>query len=774
MFERDRRLLEERRFSLLGLELKDSSVCRDVEYVVAERIRAGLADPGTKKIFAKVAEEEEGADLEVSYEEASAKKDEVVARMGSLMESLRRVESRLWSAVEARERVSPTPREQIVAMVVWGLMAIDLSVFGILGLKRFLPESDVLHIDPSGLRLWFWGLLLAWLIHSPLGVLLGRRERIERRLGIPEHEEAVDAAEARCEFAAENLAAVSVRELVNERLVSFSTRFRLFDSSGLRSLADPEREVSTAASEELSNLLVSLSSGSIGLSGPRGVGKTTLIDSFAKGRSVPLERERVGLVVSAPVKYDAKEFVLHLFASLCERVIGDEKLARLQSRERVSFQDRRRVGLIGLLGLAALIVGAIGGAMLLFDKTAPEGPRETAYVLFAVAGLAVVACFQLVARSDIDWEGLGLPGVARLFGGPRYMPLGTPERRALGLLEEIRFQQTVSANVSGAARLPLGISFGSESSVTMARTPWSLPEAVESFRRYAASLARDNYLVIGIDELDKMGSDESAREFLNNVKGVFGVDGCYYLVSVSDDAMAGFERRGMPVRDVFDSSFDAVQRVGYLTLEESRAVLESRVVGLPVPYQCLCHCLAGGLPRDLIRITRELVHQAHATETDSLSELTAAVVGAELRAKAAGAIEVSRGLGGENDDHLQKWLDAQGDAFAGPETLREIVSRLWGGSSPIALELGTFDYYAATILELFGDDRDLAVSLQADADPTSIDRRAVEVVETMARARQQFSISPGLAWERIAEAREKVDLSLWDDPRKGKAISFGS
>ena len=340
--------------------------------------------------------------------------------------------------------------------------------------------------------------------------------------------------------------------------------------------------MSTAASEELSTLLASLSSGSIGLSGPRGVGKTTLIDSFARGRSVPLERERIGLVVSAPVKYDAKEFVLHLFASLCERVIGEERIDQLQSSERVSLHDRRRAQLIGVLGVAALGLAAVAAAMLIFDKTAPEGPQETAYVLFALAGVVAFGWVEFAFRSDLDWDGLGLRWVSRLFGS-RHGPLGTPTRRALNLLEQIRFQQSISSSVSGGASLPFGVAIGAESSVTMARTPWSLPEAVEAFRRYATSLTAESYLVIGIDELDKMGSDASAKEFLNNIKGVFGVDGCYYLVSVSDDAMAGFERRGMPVRDVFDSSFDAIQRIGYLTLDESRAMSAAVSSDCPCP-----------------------------------------------------------------------------------------------------------------------------------------------------------------------------------------------
>lgn len=41
--------------------------------------------------------------------------------------------------------------------------------------------------------------------------------------------------------------------------------------------------------------------------------------------------------------------------------------------------------------------------------------------------------------------------------------------------------------------------------------------------------------------------------------------------------------------------------VPQLTAGESARLLERRVIGLPVVFAMLCHCLSGGLPRDLIR-----------------------------------------------------------------------------------------------------------------------------------------------------------------------------
>jgi hypothetical protein len=129
---------------------------------------------------------------------------------------------------------------------------------------------------------------------------------------------------------------------------------------------------------------------------------------------------------------------------------------------------------------------------------------------------------------------------------------------------------------------------------------------VNEFRTFARTVAAEVHrsghrIFIGVDELDKIGSPDQAEQFLNEIKGIFGVPYLYFVVSVSDDALTAFERRGLPLRDAFDSSFDEIIHVDPLDYAESRRLLYRRVIGLSEPYVALCHCLAGGLPRDLIR-----------------------------------------------------------------------------------------------------------------------------------------------------------------------------
>ena len=119
--------------------------------------------------------------------------------------------------------------------------------------------------------------------------------------------------------------------------------------------------------------------------------------------------------------------------------------------------------------------------------------------------------------------------------------------------------------------------------------------------------------------------------------------------------MSYFERRGLPVRDVFDSTFDDVVYVPYLDYEGSRALLARRIIGLPLPFVALLHCLSGGLPRDLIRAARELVDVAPGTTLERVSLL---MTRKTLARKLDGARIAARGFASESQVRvLVEWLD---------------------------------------------------------------------------------------------------------------------
>jgi hypothetical protein len=179
---------------------------------------------------------------------------------------------------------------------------------------------------------------------------------------------------------------------------------------------------------------------------------------------------------------------------------------------------------------------------------------------------------------------------------------------ALRCLENIQFQYSYTSGSSGSIKLPALLESSSNQASTLQGIRAIFPEIVHEYKEFVKSAisALNIVLVIGIDELDKLDTS-NVQLFLNDIKALFGIENCYYLISVSEDAMSSFELRGIPFRDVFDSTFDTILRVDYLSFDEARNLIDKRVIGLPSILFAFIYCMAGGLPRELIRYCRNVL-----------------------------------------------------------------------------------------------------------------------------------------------------------------------
>lgn len=215
---------------------------------------------------------------------------------------------------------------------------------------------------------------------------------------------------------------------------------------------------------------------------------------------------------------------------------------------------------------------------------------------------------------------------------PREPELVTRCRDHLYRLQTV---QSVSYGASGggaAGALALSSTYGT----SITASPLTLPELVEELRCTLADIAEDGQVperrvLVTIDEIDRLGTTAAALEFLGGIKAVLGVTGVHFLISVSEDVGASFVGRGLPARDLVDSTFDDVMHVRPCTLQESTAILERRVRGIPQPFVSLVHALAGGVPRDLIRYSREVMALRKNRDVAELRPLAAWLVAGEMR-----------------------------------------------------------------------------------------------------------------------------------------------
>ncbi|WP_410657804.1 hypothetical protein [Amycolatopsis sp. lyj-112] len=535
--------------------------------------------------------------------------------------------------------------------------------------------------------------------------------------------------------------------------------------------------VRTAAVKRLRRIVDRAESVAVALAGHRGTGKTTSIRSLEQGllsrsdQAAPLV-----VVASAPAAYEARDFVLHLHALLCKAVLAKVSTGqaavtgRTRRRRALGRALRNAVSFVVVLSVVAAIVWLLWGGtplqagkdLLAFASDVATG-RMTPQELWTgqpvrrliVVGLLVLFLLRLV---------FGV--LAACVSAVRWTVNRRRDTRLAGLrrlteqqLDRIRFLQTYTTGWSGKLSMPLKGEAGRTWSTQRAEQQLTHPEVVDKFREFAELAAWRlraekvaGRVVIAIDELDKIGEPEKAHQFINDVKGVFDVPGCLFFVSVSDDAVLGFEQRGLGVRDAFDSAFSEMVRLEPFTLDESRLWIALRLRGISEQFCYLAHCLSGGLPRDLKRCVVEMVDLANEVYQPSLEVITRSLVAGELagktRAFTATAVTLER-----SPELVALTTDLLSIPGTGtPGELAELAGRLVLDDSEATAPIsdlrwhsGCFVLFCATVLELFDD------ALTGDRLNPGLHRLAV--------VRQRMAMHPRQAWDDLVEFRKDRGLA---------------
>ncbi len=436
----------------------------------------------------------------------------------------------------------------------------------------------------------------------------------------------------------------------------YATTLDIGTAPGLRRIRALDYHVPTSAENRLIMISDGMDGGSIALSGPRGVGKTELLRTFcaegdgaARGAAAKLSVE-----VTAPVVYDRREFMLHLFAKLCVRVMN--------------------------AGLKA-------------SNEASRNLRQIRYLQTRSAE----------ATANAGWGGWGLS-----------------VRRGTG----------------------------------HARQPLTYPEIVQALTDFLDVVAKEldgarpaRRLVIGIDELDRIVPATDARDFLNELKAVFDVPHCLFVLSVSDEALREADLAPAGRRDAFDSAIDEVVRVEPLDHPTAVKLLDTRVIGLPAPFAALFYCLSGGIPRDLLRTARAAVALVTPDRPRPLAEVTAALIDRELARIAGGA-----GTGAEASEELLRFFQADlVHAHGGLGELGDRVTRhaaVTADGAKLGTALANRAYHMDTLSRIFSADlsRELVVKASDPRFPGSF--------SALARAQREIGTTGTLTRSTLQQIRQ--------------------
>jgi hypothetical protein len=582
-----------------------------------------------------------------------------------------------------------------------------------------------------------------------------------------------------------------LRQEINQRIPHAEMRWARLtvsanDAPGLRDARNGQI-VHTSVVDAFGDLLGRFSAGAIGLAGPRGAGKTALIRYLAATADTRWpDADPVIVQVAAPVQYEAKDFVLHLHASVCRRVIDRYRLMQEERRAPLRHFVRRRLlrnavrGVAGavLAWLAALPVLGLGAIL---DPAEWWAHVHGADLWLIPAGLlavfaAIHLCVGLVQFAELMVLFAARPLLVRLLG-QRAERDGWRRavQHARANLENIRFLQTHTSGWSSRLVLPFGADAGRMRSIQRARQPVTHPEVVEEFSELLKAVSATTQVIISIDELDKIDSAERAAQFVNEIKTVFGAPKTLFIIAVSEDALAAYERRGLPVRDAFDSAFDEILRLDRFNLNETRLLLRSHVIGLPASFTLLTHCLSGGLPREAIRVARSLVSLGrHGEAAPTLEAVCERVVADDLRARVHAFAVAAAGLA--EDVGTGEFLLALRSLRANAPVLIGSLARLAPTSagtecrpfSLLRIQAAVYAYHCATVLEVFtaaqmkrlAENPEFAIGLQSDTAP------GVHF-EALAEAKQAMALDSELAWTLINECRAGLAMDVHAVPTTG-------
>jgi hypothetical protein len=453
--------------------------------------------------------------------------------------------------------------------------------------------------------------------------------------------------------------------------------------------------VNTQTSERVQYLIENSTSVAIGVSGPRGAGKTSLLRLFGHLRhdTRTAAGRHLGVLVSAPTVYDRREFLIYLFQRLCLTISSKGATGEVPMRFRRSGRSVAWAALT-VMSIAALVAGVAWPWPLTMWKAIVGHPQQVA-VTMGIAGLAVSAGVLLTRRIRTQLRRRRQGDVAAL--AERYY-------------RELSYQETHTWTVAGGIKAAIG-EFGSTGSLQRTQQQLSYPQLIDMFSRFlreaSATTGKSHLgatkLVICIDELDRVSPAEAAVNLIHDIKGVFNVEGCAFLVSISEEALNLFERRIEAMRGTLDSVFDTTIEVGAFSLVQTREFLAKKFGSLPEPYVWLCHCLSGGIARELNRTVRRL----HTLRSERGLEMVPELALAALR------------------DDLAQIIPAQRDR---DEAFRRVRS-----DEPGLEYLDAIVFWTTVVTTLFHDEPDRLVEVMRDDDTDT------SPIERLARARRTIS-----------------------------------
>lgn len=552
------------------------------------------------------------------------------------------IELQEWRDAESEKRATQSEssfaRPQVLDNVfrfIYGLAAIIAFVFGITSIiRRFFSVNWLpapLLFGSSHLTMALVYLIASFILLGVLGALLPDSATNKNDRVIPTRALLRRAIKAEVTSVASAVANSLLEELRTGFTLSTQSAPQLVE---LNTVDTIESEVVKGCAQ----FIRTHDTSAIGISGPRGAGKTTIMRYLCSREK---QSDYIGVYVPSPVAYSPADLIRRI-----HRQVAKDILLAYQASERPAASRRFTTRYMRLLIAAALSLAG-GGIVLLGRANSTLKLLPTDILGGTLAGMGLVA-YTLFLVALLSRR------------GGQHLPTDNLIRLCQDELDKLDWSSTTQTSSKNAFQFSW-LSMEDQDQIELTEREKTHPERVMDFHAFTARVLEmssgrsvgSRGLIIALDELDKLSKAEDALGTINGIKDLLHGTGTHFLVSLSEDALATFALRGVPVRDAFDSSFDTIIPVARFNVPNSEALLARRVIGFPRLLSLYCHALSGGLPRDLIRVARQCVDQRRQVGHDlSTDEVVLELTRSQAVSLIDGAIASRRGKQAESGDSL--------------------------------------------------------------------------------------------------------------------------
>jgi hypothetical protein len=515
----------------------------------------------------------------------------------------------------------------------------------------------------------------------------------------------------------------------------------------------------TAESERLNHLLDRSGGGLIGIAGGPGTGKSwMLLQAVTHARD--WDSRSIALALSVRNDVEPFDFLLDLLAAVASFVAGS------RPRSPRGHWNRALVPGPGSPRLASLafvwpVVLATGIALIWTSISDIKVETTMALgVTCSVLGVVVGAAVHGVALLDF----------VRYRIARRRRGITKLRRQAIDLLHQVAIEKsyelTSYTTGSSVAFKAFGVEAGLTGGATYMQRKRTLAELASTYMSFLSAVSEEAPVYVAIDDLDAADQVSQLHGILGALAQVASVPRCHYVIALPDTGIPDYTPD-----DKAGGRFLAIIRLKPLALGDAQQLLAGRGGVASLPLAALCHCLAGGVPRDLLRISA-LIGTPQSGSTDSDLPLTALrLVRLEASRATEGVIFKLRGLG---TPEARRWLSWSLALNLGSASANDLIAHCHRmdavaqdtadatiaadyTAQAVVARLGAEYYRFATLLQVFGPGSDPAMS--------HLDPDDARLIETLTSARGLASVDPAITWTRISEARRVAGLDVTAVPR---------